>query len=485
MSSLNRFFKDSLIYGVAAVLPRIINFLMVRLHTDALPAAAYAINTDFYIWAALISIVLTLGFETTFFRFFKEPEYKDKLIATSFLTISAVIVVFILVFSLFFRPIQTYFHFEGHDLRLQMFIAIMALDTLAMIPFAYLRAVNRPIRYTTIKLINVFVIVILQLITLRWIPNGQANGIELPAWLMSAYHKIPLVDNIFFSNLLGSAMSFMLVLPYLTKAKWIFDKDLLKKMLVYSYPIVIAGLAYAINENLDKWLIGEYVDKYSEGLYAAAYKLAIFMNLYIMAFRLGAEPFFFKISVQKDAQVMYAKIMKYFVSIGSIALMGVVLFIDIFKHMINPDYWTALNIVPIVLLANLFLGIYHNLSIWYKLIDKTRYGMWFSIIGAVLTIALNVLFLKEYGYMVAAWATLTAYGVMSLLSYLVGQKKYPIAYDLKPIIVLLSFSTFISFFFYYVYKPQLWLSFIILIVYIGILIMTQLKDIKSDFKSLK
>ncbi len=484
MSSLNRFFKDSLIYGVAAVLPRIINFLMVRLHTDALPAAAYAINTDFYIWAALISIVLTLGFETTFFRFFKEPDYKDKLIATSFLTISAGIVVFILVFSLFFRPIQTCFHFEGHDLRLQMFIAIMALDTLAMIPFAYLRAINRPIRYTMIKLINVFVIVILQLITLRWIPNGHANGTELPVGLMTAYHKIPLVDNIFLSNLLGSAMSFMLILPYITKTKWIFDKDLLKKMLVYSYPIVIAGLAYAINENLDKWLIGEYIDKETEGFYAAAYKLAIFMNLYIMAFRLGAEPFFFKISVQKDAQLMYAKIMKYFVSIGSIALVGVVLFIDIFKHMINPDYWTALNIVPVVLLANLFMGIYNNLSIWYKLQDKTRYGMWFSLVGAVLTIVLNVLFLKEYGYMTAAWATLVAYGTMSLLSFLYGQKNYPIPYDLLRITAILITSTAISFLFFYLYKPPLWLSLILIVFYSSILFITLRKEIQLDFKKL-
>jgi O-antigen/teichoic acid export membrane protein len=239
-------------------------------------------------------------------------------------------------------------------------------------------------------------------------------------------------------------------------------------MLVYSFPIIIAGLAYAINENLDKWLIGTLIDKKTEGLYAAAYKLAIFMNLYIMAFRLGAEPLFFNISEHKNAPEMYARIMKYFVMVGSIVLVGVVLFLDIFKYLINDSYWSALEIVPVVLLGNLFLGMYHNLSIWYKLIDKTRYGMYFSMVGAILTIVLNVVFLPIFGYMIAAWATLIAYGVMMLLSFYYGSKKYPIPYAVNIILGYLGTATLISFSGFYLFKPTILVSGVIVILFTGI-----------------
>lgn len=480
MSTLKRFFKDSIIYGLATVLPRVINFLLVKVQTDALPADSYAENTDFYIWAALFSIVLTLGFETTFFRYFKDKEYKDTLVGTSIISVAVWVGIFVLIFSLLFSSIQYTLGFGEHPMRLKMFMAIMVLDTLAMIPFAYLRASGRPIRYTAIKLLNVGIIVFIQLVALRWIPNWQQDGWNLPHWITDNYSKIQTVDYIFLSNLLGSFASLLLVLPYVLKFKWKFDVALLKKMLVYSYPIVIAGLAYAINENLDKWLIGEMLDKDTEGLYAAAYKLAIFMNLYIMAFRLGAEPLFFNISHHEDAKQTYADIMKYFVIVGSLVLVGVVLFIDFFKYFINKNYWSALEIVPVVLLANLSLGIYHNLSVWYKLIDKTLYGMWFSIVGAVLTIVLNVVFLPKYGYMVAAWATLVAYGVMMLLSYYFGNKKYPVPYDLKRILIYLSIAIIIAFVSFYKYKLHGWLSvgvFAILFIATVLIERKQLKKI--------
>lgn len=461
LSIIRKFFKDSIIYGLAAVLPRVINFLLVRLHTDALPANAYAENTDFYIWAALMNVVLSLGFETTFFRFFKDERYKKSLISTSMIGIGGMIVLFIISTILFFDSIQATFGFGEHSLRLKMFIAIMVLDAIAIIPFAYLRATNRPIRYTAIKLINVGIIVVIQLITLRWIPNG----VRVTPDFFDFYQTIPKVDYIFLSNVVGSLVSLILVIPYIRKTEWLFDKELLLKMLTYSYPIVIAGLAYAINENLDKWLIGSMIDKQTEGLYSAAYKIAVFMNLFIMAFRLGAEPLFFNISKNDNATQTYAVIMKYFVIAGSTVLVAIIMLLDVFKHLINPSYWSALDIIPVVLLANLFLGIYHNLSIWYKLIDKTIYGMWFSIVGAVLTIVLNVLLLKNFGYMVAAWATLVAYGVMMLLSYFYGSRKFPVAYPIKSILIYILASVVISFAVYYYIKPPFYIQLIVLIVW--------------------
>jgi hypothetical protein len=284
-------------------------------------------------------------------------------------------------------------------------MAILALDTLALVPFAYIRATGKALHYTLIKLINVGVIVIVQLFALRWIPHWIETGKAIPQFLINLFTATEKVEYIFIANLLGSAISLILVLPYLFKFKWTWSSHLWKKMLAYSYPIVIAGIAYVINENLDKWLLGSMINKETEGLYAAAYKLAIFMNLYIMAFRLGAEPFFFSISSDKNAPKTYAIVMKYFVLIGSLALIAIVLLMDIFKHFINPAYWEALKIVPIVLLANLFLGIYHNLSIWYKLTDRTRFGMLFSIIGALITIGFNLYFIPKIGFMAAAWAT--------------------------------------------------------------------------------
>lgn len=465
MFSLKSFLKDSIIYGIAAVLPRVINFLLVRVHTDALPAATYAENTDFYIWAALFSIVLTLGFETTFFRYYKEKEHRNELVGTTMFTLIGWVGFFLIAFALFFPWIQNQLGFGEHPMRLKIFMAIMALDTLALVPFAYLRASGRPIKYTTIKLINVGIIVLIQLIALRWIPQWIEQGKALPDMAVKTFTGFPKVEYIFISNLLGSAVSLALVLPFLFQFKWQWNTNLWKKMLRYSYPIVIAGLAYAINENLDKWLIGTLIDKDTEGLYAAAYKLAIFMNLYIMAFRLGAEPLFFNISDDKDAPKNYARIMTYFVMVGSLALMGIVLFMDIFKHFINPAYWEALNIVPIVLLANLFLGMYHNLSIWYKLIDKTKFGMYFSIVGAILTIAINIIFLPKYGYMVAAYATLIAYGTMMIISYLVGKKRYPIPYNLEQIGWFVLSSVLISYILFYKIKPNLYISALVFLGY--------------------
>ena len=223
-------------------------------------------------------------------------------------------------------------------------------------------------------------------------------------------------------------------------------------MLSYSWPIAVAGVAYVINENLDKILIGKMIDKSAMGIYAACYKLAIFMNLYIMAFRLGAEPFFFNHSDQKDAKKTYATILNYFIIVGALVFVGIVVFIDLLKTLfINQEYWEAIVIVPIILLANLFLGVYHNLAIWYKLTDKTRYAMIFSIVGAIITVVINVVFIPIIGYIASAWATLFAYGIMMFLSWFIGKRHYPVPYDLRKsgiyllssiVIALVSFTQF-------------------------------------------
>lgn len=482
MSTLKRFFKDTIIYGIAAVLPRVINFLLVKVHTDALQdKSQYAANTDFYIWAGLFAVLLTFGMETTFFRFYKDAKEKDHLIATTFIAMLASVAFFLLIlfgFSDFFIHL---FGFENNPLRLKFFASILALDTLAMVPFAYLRASNRPIKYALIKLLNVAVIVSVNLLFLKWIPQLAKNSI--PNGLQRFYKSMPQVNFIFIANLLGSLLSFVLLLPYLIRFKWHFDNALFKKMLRYSWPIVIAGIAYLINENLDKILIGEYLSKDTEGMYAAMYKLAIFMNLYITAFRLGAEPFFFGHSKQKNAKQTYALILKYFVIVGAFVFLGIVVFLDLLKNLfINANYWEAEAIVPIVLLANLFLGIYHNLAIWYKLTDKTRFGMYFSILGALITIVINVVFLNKIGYMAAAWATLVAYTTMTAVSYFVGRKHYKIAYDIKAIASYLIVAVTLAFIAFTFFRDNRLFAIAILLIF-GLFI--YLKEHKSLEKLLK
>ncbi len=470
MSTLKRFFKDTIIYGIAAVLPRVINFLLVRVHTDALPTDNYAENTNFYIWAALFSVLLTFGMETAFFRFYKAEEKKDALVSTAFISVFASAALFIILAFTFSDFFTTIFDFGGNPLQLKLLIGILAIDTLAVIPFAYLRASNRPIKYTTIKLINVGIIVSINLLFLKFIPEFKESGKDIPSFLNTIFNSTAIVNFIFIANIIGSAIVLLFLVPYLLKFKWSFNTILFKKMLSYSWPIAVAGIAYVINENLDKYLIGQFIDKNAMGIYAACYKLAIFMNLYIMAFRLGAEPFFFNHSDHKDAKETYARILNYFIIVGSLVFVGIVVFIDVLKQLfINQQYWEAIVIVPIVLLANLFLGVYHNLAIWYKLTDKTRYAMLFSIIGAVITIIINVALIPVFGFIASAWATLFAYGTMMVLSYFIGKKHYPVPYNLKKSGSYLIASMVISFVSFTYFRENYFIS-IGLVLAFGILI---------------
>ena len=465
MSTIKRFFRDTLIYGLAAVLPRVINFLLVRVQTDALATNNYAINTDFYIWIALFAVLLTFGIETAFFRFYNTEEKKDSLISTSFISMLFTVSTFTLIIAFFYKDFLLFFDFGVNPIRLKLLLGILALDTISTVPFAYLRASNRPIRYAVIKLVNVAVIVVLNLLCLKYIPLWIENGSYVPELIKTNFYKTSLVNYIFIANLLGSAISFFFLIPYLLKFKLQFDYELLKKMYRYSWPIAVAGVAYVINENLDKFLIKRMIGDSQMGIYSACYKLAIFMNLYILAFRLGAEPFFFNHASKANAKETYARIMNYFVIIGSLVLIGIVAYIDILKHFINPNYWGALAIVPIVLLANLFVGIYHNLAIWYKLTDKTRYGMYFSLIGATVTIILNVWLIPIIGVMASAWATLAAYASMAVISYFVGKKHYFVEYNLWKMGSYLGASIVISTVSFLYFRNNLLISTLFMVLF--------------------
>ncbi len=475
MSTLKRFFQDTVIYGLATVLPRLMNFILVPLHTWALGTEGYSINTTFYIWAAFFNVLLTYGMETAFFRFFSHSEEKSKVFSTAFISLTCTTVIFFILVFIFRDPIT-----ELVDLRPEYFnylLGILALDTLVVVPFAFLRASNRPIKFAAVKIINIGVVVFLNFYFLWFVADFPSLT---PNLVLSNYSNSDKIGYIFISNLAASALTFLILLPYFFRTKIEYSVGILKKMLSYGWPIMVAGIAFVINENLDKLLLKEMISNEVMGAYAGCYKLAVFMMIFIQAFRMGAEPFFFSHSRAENARQTYATILEYFVIAGSLILIVLVVYIDFFKRLIirDEDFWFTISIVPIILLANLFLGIYHNLSVWYKLTDKTSMGMYISIFGAIITIALNVLLIPVFGFIAAAWATLAAYGSMMVISYYLGKKFYPVPYNLKKIGLYLALSAGFSFISFIFFRENLWIGTGLVLLFLGIIMAKEKRNLE-------
>lgn len=446
----------------------------MRLHTDVLPNEGYSENTEFYIVAAFFNVVLTYGLETSFFRFFSKQKEKDKVLSTSLISILTTTFVFGIVLFVFRDIISQALRINTDFYNL--LVSITLIDALVVIPFAFLRVTGRPIRFAVLKLINVLIIVVLNVLFL-----SVTYGSET---LRNLFNVSNPVEYIFIANLVASGFILLMVLPYMFKAKFVFDKDIFKQLINYGFPIMVAGLAFVINENLDKWLLPSYEGEYINGAYSACYKLAVFMTLFIQAFRMGAEPFFFNHSDKANAKETYATILKYFTIVGTLGLIIVTVYIDVLRPIFikKETYLLALDIVPIVLLANLCLGIYHNLSIWYKLTDKTRYGMYISVVGAIITIGFNVIFIPKLGFMACAYATLLAYGLMMLISVVLGRKHYPVPYDFKRIAMYLLGGTLISFLSYYQFDRDILIGTVFLCVFVFAVILIEKKDLKQILK---
>ncbi|WP_037318429.1 oligosaccharide flippase family protein [Salegentibacter sp. Hel_I_6] len=480
MSTLKRFFKDTIIYGFATVLPRLMNFILVPLHTAALSTGDYAINTTFYVWAAFFNVVLTYGMETAFFRFFSQSKEKSKVFSTAFITLSLTTVLFFLLVFLFRDYLFGLLDLEPYYFNI--LLGILALDTLVVVPFAWLRASNKPIKFAGVKIINIAIVVGLNLYFLWWVRKFPGST---PQIILDNYSDADKVGYIFLANLAASAVTFLILLPYFFRTKIDFSFPLLKKMWKYGWPIMVAGLAFVINENLDKLLLKDMLSDEIMGAYAGCYKLAVFMTIFVQAFKLGAEPFFFNQAKAENAKKTYSLILTYFVIVGSFIFLFLVTFVDFFKELIirNNDYWIAISIVPIVLLANLFLGIYHNLSVWYKLTDKTRIGMYISIFGAMVTILFNILLIPVLGFIAAAWATLAAYASMAIISYFYGRKYYPIPYNLKKIGGYLMLSVLFSVFSFYVFRGNYFVGITLLLIFIGAVYFFERKQLALIIKS--
>ena len=446
MSLSKSLFKQTAIYGLATVLPRMLSFLLVRLYTDIMPKAEYGSVTIVLSWMVFFNVILSYGMETSFFRFYNKEDNKKSVVETTTISIFWSSIMF-LVFALLFRNVLADLA-QTSVIYISLAIWILVLDSLTIVPFSKLRVEQRPIKYAIIKIGNVVINLGLNFFFLLMLPKLAATYTD------GIFNKIYLADfqvgYIFIANLLASLLTLLAFMPDYFKLRWQFDKQLWIKMLQYGWPILFAGVAFGINEHFDKILLGrllpENIAKSEVGTYAACYKLGLFMVLFRTAFTLGIEPFFFSHAKNENAPQTYAAITKYFVIFGSIILLVVIVFADLLKLILipNPEYWAAMKVVPLIILANFCLGIYTSLSVWYKLIDKTKIGAYISIIGAIITLVFNYLLIPKYSYMGSAIATLAAYSAMMGISYFLGQKKYPIPYDIPKISGYLSLSIILA-----------------------------------------
>lgn len=439
MANLKSLAKDTAIYGLSSILGRFLNYLLVPLYTAKLSAASggYGVITNVYAYTALLMVILTYGMETTFFRFAnKEGENAGRVYSTTLIMVAATSAAFVLMVLAFLSPISQFMGYADHKSYIWVMAVTVAIDAFSCIPFAYLRYKKRPVKFAALKMANILMSIALNLVFFLLLPALYGHAGE-EGLIARIYDPEVGAGYAFYINLFCSAALLLFMLRELTGFSYVFDRGLMRRMLSYSWPILVLGIAGILNQTADKILfpyIYKGADAHSQlGIYGAASKIAMIMAMITQAFRYAYEPFVFGKAKDRDNRETYAKAMKYFVVFTLLAFLVVIGYMDILRHVIGRDYWDGLRVVPIVMAAEIMMGIYFNLSFWYKLIDKTIWGAWFSGAGCVVLIAANVIFVPRYGYMACAWAGFAGYATSMVLSYFVGQKKYPIGYPLRDI----------------------------------------------------
>ena len=474
LNIFTRLFKDTFIYGLATVLPRLMNLVLVPLHTSTLNTSGYSENTSFYVYAAFANVLLTYGMETSFFRFFNKEKNNSKVFTTVLLSLATTSILFFVTAMFFCEQIALWLKIPVA--QLQILAGTLTLDTMVVSAFVLYRIQGKALKFASVKLFTLVVTVFFNFYFLKIVPQ---YAIELPTWL-----QYPMVFYIFITNLLASACCFLLVLPTYLKHKIQFDNALVKRMLIYGLPVMVSGIAFVINENLDKLILRDYLGKEIMGAYSGCYKLSVFLTLFIQAFRMGVEPFIFNQAKSTNAKETYATVLKFFVIFASLGMLFVIAFLDIFKELLIPDknYWKAIQIVPVVLLANWCLGVYYSLSVWYKVTDKTSFGMYISIFGALITIAINYIFVPIHGFMAAAYATLAAYGSMMAISYYYGQRYYKIPYNIIRLVSYLITALALSVICHYIFPKVFIVKLMAILVYLSTIAIFEKNSIRAILK---
>lgn len=433
MNPLKSLLGQTAIYGLPTIVGRLLNYLLVPLYTNVFTDPAdYGVVSELYAWVAFLIVLLTFGMETSFFRFLHDKEDKEGVFRNSFLTVIGLNGVFLLCLLFFNQSIADAMLYSEHNEYIILLGIIVCIDAVSALPMAKLRAENKALKFSMIHFISIGVNIGLNLIFMLLIfdPSRPEEGVLF----------------ILIANLIASLVKPLGTYSDFIGLKWQYNKELAQEMFKYAFPLVIAGFAGIINETLDRVMLkhllfnrGGMTLQAAEaqlGIYSACYKLAMIVAIFLQAYRYAAEPFFFAQNKNKDRNKIYVRIMNYFVASVCFVFLAVALNIDIFKHFIrNEAYWAGLGVVPILLIANVFLGIYYNQSIWYKLSGQTRFGAYIAIGGAAITVLINLIFIPLYGFWASAWATLIVYAVQMVASYLLGQRYYPIKYNLRKFVL--------------------------------------------------
>ena len=434
MAGVKSLMKDTAIYGVSSIVGRFLNWCLVPLYTIMFPVAEYGVVTYVYSVVALALIILTYGMETGFFRFANHDRWKNpmEVYSTALISLGVTSTLFVAAVLMFLGPVTRWMECEGHPSYVVIMAVCVAIDAFTSIPFSYLRYKKKPVRFATLRLVNIGLNIGLNVFFILACPALMKTAPGTVSWFYDPGFSI---GYIFLANLIASVVTLFMLVPELTGFKWTFTGKLWREMLRYSAPLLVLGVAGIMNQTIDKILYPSLVSDPAEameglGIYGANYKIAIVMVMFIQAFRFAYEPFIFAQSKERGETKYqaYRDAMKFFVIFALLIFMGVMFYIDILKYFISPRYFSGLKVVPIIMMGELFFGIFFNLSLWYKLTDKTIWGMWFSLLGLAITIGLNVLLVPRMGYMGCAWAAFACYGVMMVTSYFVGRAKHPIGY---------------------------------------------------------
>jgi len=440
VNPLQKLAGQTAIYGLSSIVGRLLNYLLVPIYTRVFLPADFGVVAELYAYIAFLNVLLTYGMETAFFRYYELTENKNIVYFTGFFSLLTTSFLFLILVLASLPQLASLIRYPQNSEYILYLAFIVAIDAITAIPFAKLRAQNKAKMFALIKLLNIGFNIGFNLFFIVFCPyvvkNFQSSDtifkiIEL------FYNRNIGVGYVFIANLIASIFTLLLLLPSIIKVKFEFDKTLWKKMILYALPLLIAGFAGIINETIDrillKFLLPEDISMTQLGIYSACYKISIIITIFIQAFRFAADPFFFSQEKNKDAKKIYAAVMNYFVMACLIVFLGVMMYIDIVKYFIGKNYYDGLKVVPVLLLANIFLGVYYNLSIWYKLSGKTLYGAYLSIFGACVTLLLNFIWIPVWGYVGAAWATMICYLTMMIASYIIGQKNFKVNYNLKKI----------------------------------------------------
>lgn len=480
MSTFKKLASQTALYGLSSILGRLLNYLLVPLHTKIFNPEQFGVVTELYAYMAFFNVLYTYGMETTFFRFAtKQPEIKNQVYKQALSSIIVTSVIFSVILIALAKPITILFNYQNKEQYIYFLAIILFIDASSAIPFAKLRLENKVLLFVITKITVIVVTILLNFLFLLLLT--------------------PEVKYVFIANLIANALIPIILFKELTQFKFTLDKNILKAMLVYGLPIMLMGLAGMVNEVLDRIMLRYlYVENQAYGIskieaigiYGACYKLSIFMSLVVQAFRYSAEPFFFSKAEESNNRLIYANVMKYFVIACCVILIAVTANLSWIKFfLMNELYWQGLIIVPVLLLANLFLGVYSNLSIWFKLTDKTFIGTIISILGALITIVFNIILIPYFGYLGSAITTLVCYFAMAVICYILGQKYYPVPYNLISISAYIILASGCSYFAFFDSMSSIGANTLIknlyLLIYIVIIIYLERRQLQPFFKTLK